>query len=148
MTTSRRSSNASPPLRLELRASRPLAACLLLIGLAAGAGMFLTDLPPAAAVPLSLAAGAWGAVLARAELRRPVEALVLQSTGAVRVDGQPVDAFRVQPRGPLTRLAWTADGRSRYRVAWPDVLDAATRRELRLWALGRDVRASTAAVAP
>ena len=148
MTTSRRSSNASPPLRLELTGSRSLSACLALVGVLAGVGLFLTDLPGLPALPAALFAAAWGGALARQEWRRPVETLVLHANGSVSVDGEGVEAFRLAPQGPLTRLEWTVGGRRHRRVAWPDVLDAATRRELRLWALGRDVRASTAAVAP
>ena len=148
MTTSRRSSNASPPLRLDLTGSRSLSACLVLVGVLGGVGLFLTELPWLLALPAALLAAVWGVALARQEWRRPLETLVLYANGSVSVDGEAVEAFRLAPQGPLTRLEWTSGGRRHRRVAWPDVFDAAARRELRLWALGRDVRVSTAAVAP
>lgn len=142
------SSNASPPLRLELAPSRALACALAALGIASGAGLVLTDLPAPAALLLAPVAIAWGLVLARRELRRATDVLVLRADGVVVANGVVVDAFRLDWQGVLARLDWRVKGRRHVRVAWPDVLGAAVRRELRLWALGRDVRAMTAAVAP
>lgn len=125
-----------------------LAVALAAMGVLAGAGLFLTDAPPAIASMLAVAAAAWAGALAWREWRRRPEALVLRSDGAVQVGPVAVDGFRVDWQGPLTKLEWRQAGRRVRRVAWPDVVDAAARRELRLWTLGRAVRASTAAVAP
>jgi toxin CptA len=141
-------SSTSRPLRIELAASRALATSLMAIGAMGAAGLGLTDMPPVLALVLAVPVVAWSFVLASREWRRPTVSLVLAGDGRVRVDGVLVDAFRLEWQGVLAVLQWrTADRRHR-RVAWPDVLDAAARRELRLWSLGRAVRASTAAVAP
>lgn len=125
-----------------------LVAALVSIGFGAGCGLFLTDLPTWVSAPAAALACAWGVALARREASRVSESIVLRRDGRVDVDGRPVEAFRLAWQGPLARLEWRCGHRTRRCVAWPDVLDAATRRELRLWALDRDVRASTAAVAP
>lgn len=125
-----------------------LAAALALIGVAGAAGLFLTDLPAAVAAALAPVAAGWGAAMATRELRRPAVSILLRHDGSATVDGVEVARIRLDWQGIFARFDWTVDGRRRRLVAWPDVLDAAARRELRLWALGRGVRASTAAVAP
>lgn len=148
MTKHRLSSNVSPPLRVELGASRALSVALVAIGVLAAAGLFLTDLPKLAALacaPLCIAAGA---VLARREAGRAARLIHLRSDGTVVVDDTPVEDVRIEWQGPIGALAWRRDGRRERTVLWPDVVDAARRRELRLWVLTRPSRAATAAVAP
>lgn len=49
------------------------------------------------------------------------------------VDGLGMDDLEVHWRGPLAFLQWRqADGGTRRLQGWPDTLDAAARRELRL----------------
>lgn len=148
MTKPRPSSNASPPLRLELGASRALATALVGIGVLAGVGLFLTDLPLPVATAATPACAAWGFVLARREHRRPSRHVVLTATGDARIDDVRVDDLRIDWQGPIAMLSWTVGDRRQRVVAWPDVLSAAQRRELRLWTLTRPSRAATAAVAP
>ncbi len=147
MPTSRRSRSASPPLRIELRGSRQLAFALVALGLLAGAGLWLTELPAALAVPGTVACVLYGAHLARVERRRAPVELVLRGVDA-RVDGVAVDALDLGWRGPLTLVSWRSAGRDHRRVAWPDVVDARLRRELRLWVSTRRPDADAPAVAP
>ncbi|WP_133478015.1 hypothetical protein [Cognatilysobacter segetis] len=148
MTTRSNWSIASPTLRLELRPSRRLAAALQLIGLLGGAGLFLTNLPAAAAWSLAPLVVVWGGLLARRVLRAPAVGMVFGADGRVHVDGAKVDEFILDARGPLTCMAWRSDGRRRRLVAWPDAVAAPLRRELRLWRLAHRADASTRPVAP
>lgn len=148
MTTSSSSSTASPPLRLELGPSRLLASALFLMGIVAAAGLVLSNMQAWVAAVVAPCLVGWGALLARRELRRAPMLVLLRGDGTAAVDGAAVERFSLDWQGVLARLEWTYAGRRVHRVGWPDVLDASTRRELRLWALGRGVRASTAAVAP
>ncbi|HEY4582692.1 MAG TPA: hypothetical protein VIG88_07505 [Lysobacter sp.] len=118
-----------------------------MLGALAGAGLWLTDLPAVLAVPGSVVCVMRGLYLARIEHgRAPVE-LVLRGQDA-RVDGEAVEALALGWRGPLTLVGWRAAGRRHRRVAWPDVVDARLRRELRLWVSTRRPDADAPAVAP
>ncbi len=56
-----------------------------------------------------------------------------QTSGCVRCDGQPVQAFAVAWRGALAFARWEdAEGVRKRVVFWPDTLDGMQRRELRL----------------
>lgn len=148
MPKARISSAASPNLRIDLAGSRLQAASLAGLGIAAAAGLFLTDLPTPVAALASPLCLAWAALLARREWGRPGRWLVLRTCGGVEVDGAAVEAFSVEWRGTLACLRWTTASGREHVVIWPDRLDAAARRELRLWALARRADAVTAAVAP
>jgi toxin CptA len=90
-------------------------------------------MPRWVAWPLAAGAAACGAYLARREAEQRVRMVVIDSEGATTVDGQVVDALRVDWRGPLAFVAWRdAEGRVVRRSLWPDTLNAAQRRELRL----------------
>ena len=147
MPISRRSRSASPPLRIELRGSRQLAAALVALGLLAGAGLWLTDLPSVLAAPGTALCVLYGLCLARDERRRALSELVLRGADA-GMDGRAIEAFELRWRGPLTLVTWRSDGRERRLVAWPDVVDARLRRELRLWMSTRRPDADAAAMAP
>ncbi|WP_133500969.1 hypothetical protein [Cognatilysobacter terrigena] len=121
---------------------------LVAIGVVAGVGLFLTDLPIVATCAAAPACALWGFVLARGERARMTRRFVLHADGRVVVDDAPAEDLRVDWQGPVASLTWTRDARRQRLVAWPDVLDAAQRRELRLWALTRLSRAAPAAVAP
>ena len=132
------SSSSSSTCRIDWRPSRWLAAALVALGLMAAVSLWLSALPPAWSVPAALVALAEGLRLARAHLRRPPLALdglggdapaYLTSAGGVtRLDG-----VSVRLRGPLATLAGSdARGRVRRLGWWPDTLDAAGRRQLRL----------------
>ena len=128
-----RSSNASAPSRFELRASRwPIAALLALSALAPLA-VLASEMPRAVAWPLALAACATGLWRALVEARRPARLIVVDGDGQTVVDGTAVSDLRVDWRGPLAFVAWReASGRIARGSFWPDTLDAAGRRELRL----------------
>jgi toxin CptA len=128
-----RSSNASAPSRFELRASRwPIAALLALSALAPLA-VLASEMPRAFAWPLALAVCATGLWRARVEARRPARLIVVDGEGQATVDGASVNDLRVDWRGPLAFVAWReASGRIARGSFWPDTLDAAGRRELRL----------------
>lgn len=71
--------------------------------------------------------------LAVRELRRHVQSVVIDAAGRVTVDGQPIEAFRIDWRGTLGFVSWRdAVGRVHRRHLWPDTLSPGLRRELRL----------------
>ena len=128
-----RSSNASAPCRFELRPSRWLIGALLALGTLAPASVLLSEMPRPAAWPLALLALFAGLRAARAEARRPRQAVVIDGDGVAHVDGQAVESFRIDWRGPLAFLSWRdGEGRAQRRSLWPDTLAPALRRELRL----------------
>ena len=140
MSKSRRSSIASPPCRIEWRPSRWQGCALWMLALLAPLGVLASDLPAAWAWPLALAVCLRGGVLARRHRRQPPLRLVIPSgRGQATCDGAPMQVLMVSWRGPLAFLAWRdAGGRGWRRSLWPDVLDAAARRELKLAMQRRD----------
>ena len=141
-------SSASPNLRLEVWPSRWLAASLVTVGVLGACGLFLSDLPWPAAAVAAVAVVAWALTLARRTLRRPAMHFAFRGDGRVSVDEHPVDDVGLEWRGPLTCIQWREAKRRRYFVGWPDRIDAAARRELRLWRLAHRADASTRPVAP
>ena len=131
-----------------MRRSPLLAAAILLIGLLGIPSWWSSDAPGGVAILAGLAGLAWALVLARREFVRPSVAIVLQASGTSTVDGEVVDRLEVSWRGPLTAIAWRSCGRTVRRLVFPDAIDAAARRDLRLWALTRREDTSAAAVAP
>ena len=138
MPTSMPSSSSSSICRIDWRPSHGLAAALAALGMMAALSLWLSGLPVSAKAVAALLAAAEGLRLARAQLRRPPLALdwlggdapaYLTSAGGVtRLDG-----VSVRLRGPLATLAgFDARGRVRRLGWWPDTLDAAGRRQLRL----------------
>lgn len=126
------SRHAAADCRLQWRPSRTLAAALVALGLLAGFSVLMSELPAALAVPLAAAAGLWAFVGARRELRRPPRRLRIRADRA-SLDDAPITALSLHWRGWLARLDFTgADGRRERLLWWPDTLDAAARRELRL----------------
>ncbi len=150
MAKSRNWSNASAPCRLEWQPSRLLAGVLLMLGVLAAVAVLASEIPRLSAWPLALLAVGYGIWLACRELRRPRRNLVI-ATGDVRamLDDVPVTGFDVQWRGPLTFLQWREAKGVRQRVQlWPDTLDAAGRRELRLAMIARRAAPATGSMAP
>lgn len=128
-----RSSNVSAPCRFELRPSRWLIGAMLAMAVLAPFAVLVSEIPPWAAWPLAGCAAGYGAYLAWREARHPVREVVVGSEGLATIDGQVVEAMRVDWRGPLAFIAWRdADGRLQHRSVWPDTLSPAQRRELRL----------------
>lgn len=149
MSKSQRSSNASATCRLDWRPSRLCAGVLLLLGPLAAWSLLACDLDSGISVPVALAALAWGVRDARRHARQPGVALLIPaSAAAAHCNGAPMLALQVRWRGPLAFLCWrTPEGRTQRRVFWPDTLDAAQRRELRLAMLQREAAPGRASVA-
>ncbi len=128
-----RSSNASAPCRFEWRPSRWVTAALCALAVLAPLSIWASNLPAIVAWPLAAVVAGWAAGSAWHHARIPPLPIVVPAEGDVTVAGQAVDGFDVRWRGALAFLSWR-DGAGRgHRLAlWPDVLDPATRRELRL----------------
>lgn len=127
------SSPISAPCRLEWRPSWWLQAALTLLGLLAVVSVFLSDMPLLPASILALLAIAGAARLIRRERNaRRHELLVPHSALPACVDGCAVTDLLLQCRGPLTMVSWRDGRRRRSLLFWPDTLDTAQRRELRL----------------
>lgn len=131
------SSSASSTCRIDWRPSRWLPRALRLLGLLAGLSLLLSALPASLRWPLAALAVAEGWRLARREERRPP--LKLSVTGAAfRImngseEGAALQTPRLREQGPLTLLCARTPGGRMLRLAWwPDTLDAAGRRQLRL----------------
>lgn len=144
-----RSSNASAPCRFELGPSRWLVGALVLLAILAPLSVWLSGMPRWAAWPLAFACGCLGAWFARREAKRPIERVVVHPEAGASVDGRNVDGFAVDWRGPLAFLRWTdAAGRRQRRSLWPDRLDPALRRELRLASAAVDAVRGRGPMAP
>lgn len=131
------SSSASSTCRIDWRPSRWLARGLCLLGLLAGLSLLLSALPASLRWPLAALAVTEGWRLARREQRRPpVTLLVTGATVSIMngsEEGVALLAPRLREQGPLTLLcARTPGGRTLRLAWWPDTLDAAGRRQLRL----------------
>lgn len=106
---------------------------MLMLAALAPVAVLASEIPRWVAWPLAICAAACGAYLAMREARQPVWPVVIDGEGATTIGGEPVDALRVDWRGPLAFVAWRdAKGRFVRRSLWPDTLTAAQRRELRL----------------
>jgi toxin CptA len=128
-----RSSNASAPCRIDWRPSRWVTAALWSLAVLAPLSLWASDLPGMLVWPLALCVAGGAAWSALRHQRAVPMAIVVPAEGEVTVAGQAVEGFDVCWRGALAFLSWR-DGAGRdHRLAlWPDVLDPATRRELRL----------------
>lgn len=147
MSKPRHWSTRSDDFRIEAGRSRLLTGCLAALGPVGAACWWMSAAPALLAAAGSSMWIVVAASLARREWGRATRSVVL-GAGAACIDGRPVDGFSVDWRGMLTILEWRDSGRAVRWLLFPDVVDAAQRRELRLWALARRERGSTAAVAP
>ncbi|TWT23125.1 hypothetical protein FQY83_00260 [Luteimonas marina] len=158
MPNSTRSSSASasslrtsaPEARIEWRPSRWLLAAIAVLAVSAACAVLASEMPRGLAWPLAVAAVAHGARLFRRERRRPAQAFVLRGDAApVQVDGEAVEGFDLQWRGPLAFASWRdGRGRRRRRAWWPDTLPPPRRRELRLAAPAPEAARGGASMAP
>ncbi len=115
------------------RPSRWLSAALLALSFGAAAALPASGVPAALAWPLSSLALLHGALLLRRQARAAERVLHLRPGGPVEVNGEPVDDFRLDWRGPLAFARWRdAAGRTQRLAWWPDTLPPPLRRELRL----------------
>lgn len=132
MPNLQRSSASSASCRLEWRPSAWLIAALPALGVLGALSLLLSGFPRALTWTGALFALLWGVVGSRREAAKtPIE---IELDGAtVKVDDGIVTDFRVFWRGPLSFARWRDAERRAHRLAWwPDTLDAASRRELRL----------------
>ena len=128
-----RSSNASAPCRFELRPSRALAGAMLMLAVLVPWAALSSDLPTRVGGIVAVLAVCFAVGLAVRELRRTAQAVVIDASGAATIDGQAVEALRIDWRGTLGFVSWRdAAGRIHRRSLWPDTLSPALRRELRL----------------
>lgn len=132
MPNSPRSLPESASCRLDWRPSGWLIAGLIALGVAGALSLLLSDFPRPVAWSGAISALLYAALLSRREAARPVMDFELDDE-SIRVDGEPVDDFHVLWRGPLAFARWrNPDDAVQRAVWWPDTMDAATRRELRL----------------
>ena len=128
-----RSSNTSARCRFELRPSRALAGVMLALAALVPWAALSSDLPVWVGGPLVALAVCFALGLAVRELRRGAHEVVIDASGGATVDGEAVEAFRIDWRGTLGFVSWRdVDGRTHRRSLWPDTLSPALRRELRL----------------
>jgi toxin CptA len=128
-----RSSNASAPCRFELRPSRALAGVMLMLAVLVPWAALSSDLPTRVGGIVAVLAVCFAVGLAVREVRRTAQAVVIDASGAATIDGQAVEALRIDWRGTLGFVSWRdAAGRIHRRSLWPDTLSPALRRELRL----------------
>ena len=134
MTHSHHSSSGSVSCRLEWRPSRWLTGALLSLGLLAAFSVLASEMPRWSAWPLALVTLAWGAWQAWRQAHLPPQSFVFTGNElAATCEGQPIHDLQLQWRGPLAFLAWRDREGRRQRLAWwPDTLQPAKRRELRL----------------
>lgn len=144
-----RSSNASAPCRIDWRPSRWVTAALWSLAVLAPLSLGASDLPGVLAWPLALCTAGGAAWSALRHRRTAPLSIVVPAEGEVTVAGQAVEDFVVTWRGALAFLSWRdGAGRVRRLALWPDVLDPATRRELRLVMAARAAVRIAGPVAP
>ena len=107
---------------------------MILLGILASFSVLASELPLGVAMATAVAALLQAAWLARREMRRrPIAVVVPSGRNDVTIDGNPVAGFDVVWRGPFAFARWRdARGCWRRLQGWPDNLDPASRRELRL----------------
>jgi len=118
--------------RIAWRPSSWMIGALAMLGVLAALGLLASDLPRAWASPCAALACAAGCLQARHEARRAHRMLVIDSAGAT-LDGESLAQLVLRWRGPCAFLAARGKAGRIHRLAWwPDTLDAAARRALRL----------------
>lgn len=133
MSKSHRSSSASASCQLEWRPSRWVCTWLWGLSLLAPLALLQSGLPGMLAWPLAGGAWLWATRERRAYRSAPPRRLWVTADASLQVDGHPQSQWRVHWRGRLAFIAWRAyDGRCHVLAFWPDTLDAAARRELKL----------------
>ena len=127
-----------------------LACAFLALGALAAFALVASELAWFVGFPLAAAVLLRAGVLAMRELGRPVASVVIPGPGsAATLDGEPLEELALQWRGPLAFLSWRdVRGRRRYLQGWPDNLDAAMRRELRLAMAARAPARAPRSMAP
>ena len=142
-------STGSAPSRLEWRPSRLQASAEALVLAAAPWLIAASDVPARLQPPLLLSCWLFGLALAWRALRRPRRLLWLQALPRpLLLDGIELEGPSLRARGPWLQVCWQGPGRGGCLLFWPDVLDRAQRRELRLAIRARQVSRQPPSVAP
>ena len=141
-----------PELAAGHYAWRPSCACALalsILGVLAPLSVLASGLPAPVAWSVALIAGLHGAWIVRRYLGAQPRHLHIPATGEARCEELPMIDLRVRWRGPLAFMDWrvSPNGRRQRLVFWPDRLDVATRRELRLAMRAREAALGRASVA-
>lgn len=149
MSKSRRLLSKSAACRFDWRPSRWLTAALLVLTVLAMCSVLTCELPKPLAWPLALLTSGYGRWLVYGQHRRAAHTLVIPvGSGAALCDGAHMHTLRVCWRGPLAFLDWRdGDGRRQRLLFWPDTLDAARRRELKLAMQCRETATAPVSVA-
>lgn len=133
---------------LQWRPSRWLALALIVLGVLGGVSALACELPRSLSLPIAGLALLWASASGRRELRRPARLLAIRG-GRATLAGEAIADLRLHWRGWLARLDFTGpDGRRQRLLWWPDTLDAAGRRELRLAVAVTAPARDTRSVAP
>jgi len=139
---------ATADCELQWRPSRWLASALIVLGVLGGISAWASELPRWLSLPVAALALLWAIASARRELRRPARPLTIRG-GRATLAGEAIADLRLHWRGWLARLDFTGpDGRRQRLLWWPDTLDAAARRELRLAVAVTAPARDTRSVAP
>lgn len=131
---------------------RPSGACALalsILGVLAPLSVLASGLPAPVAWPLALLACLHGVCIVRGYLGVRSRHLLIPSSGETRCEDLTMIDLRVRWRGPLAFVAWRSpsDRHQQRLVFWPDRLDVAMRRELRLAMRAREAALGRASVA-
>ena len=123
---------------------------LLALGLLSSFATMASALSLLVSIPLATLALAHGACLSWRELVHPAHGLVIPlNATAATIDGEEMNDLALQWRGSLAFLKWRdRQGRRRRLFGWPDNLDVAARRELRLAMAARKPARPARSVAP
>lgn len=146
MSKSHRCSSASATCRLEWRPSRLITGWLCLLAVLSPLGILVSGIPRVAAWPLAVLAVLVALRDAWAHHTAGLQVLVVSVEGPLRTRGESIERWRLRWRGPLAFITWLDDQGHRHALSfWPDTLNQAQRRELRL-ATPKDASVSPAAV--
>lgn len=123
---------------------------MLALGIFAALSLLVSELPWILSLPGAVVAAMQGGRLARRELLQPTRSLIIpMNQTAATIDGEVMDDLQVRWRGSLAFLQWRDARGDRQRLqGWPDNLDAAGRRELRLAMAARVPAQSSRSMAP
>lgn len=133
MSTSHRSSSVSASCRLEWRPSRLIAHWLAALAVLAPICLLASAMPRGLAWPLALVVCVFALRERRAYRKLKPLHLHVRAEGPLQVEGAAHARWRLRWRGPFAFIEWKDEAGRRQALAfWPDTLDAATRRELKL----------------
>lgn len=149
MHTPSHCSTGSAPSSVEWRPSRLQGLVQLLVLAAAPWLIAASAAPPGLQTRLLLLAWLLGGAQCWYGQRRAVRVLQLDIRGGpLLLDGHPIEAVTLQQQGPWLQLRWRGPRGRGCLLFWPDTLDRAQRRELRLAVSARAVPQQGRSMAP